>query len=592
MSIFGDSDLAMPRTPKNRRLDSLRQVPVIAGLDHRYFIDKDGKDSRFKSLSRKERRKLAIESKRIGREYERIICQFSKSGAGFPVDKLLRDLCLEYTSRYARTGIFSQPVNFNYFEPFCKIELIKNSVAPFVAPATEYDHLFSIIDYLDYTTSSDNVDFELSTLMELPEGKILHYTTTGHLRDFTFLTPAGREFVVSGFSMVRHGHLIHWYLVGGEVLSEQEWEEEHSDDIEFVVENVSPNKRPFLEEIIEQEGRKEGPPVALEGTVTAIRTVVAGETNLITSRHEGRCCLFERQNSFRVICDDPDVLQPIRDASRREELINAMRERIERAAVLWNLAEAMFQLPSYFEFRVQVQKPVLVASGRRIRGQAKGGRDVGVSYRRVSAIEVVDTAPTAVKAFTPPRYRVETEGFWRRLRDRENYGRGPNGERVRGRTWVKASNAWRERPDGPRTIYIKSSVAAAKVTVREIIELARNEANRKTDAQVPHLNDGEARGVLYVLRCTTMKDEVYKVGWTSATAEERARVLSAATGVPSSFVVVNSWPHEDAEALEKNVHAILDPYRINESREFFQADYAKIRELIETEIKRIQDQAE
>lgn len=88
-----------------------------------------------------------------------------------------------------------------------------------------------------------------------------------------------------------------------------------------------------------------------------------------------------------------------------------------------------------------------------------------------------------------------------------------------------------------------------------------------------------------------MKDEVYKVGWTSGTAEERARVLSAATGVPSSFVVVDSWPHENAEALEKNVHAILDPYRISERREFFQADYTKISELIETEIRRIQDQA-
>ena len=143
--------------------------------------------------------------------------------------------------------------------------------------------------------------------------------------------------------------------LGGEVLSEQEWEEEHSDDVEFDIENISPNKRPFLEEVIEQEGKRQGPPVALEGTTTAIRTVVAGETNLITSRHEGRCCMSERQNSFRVICDDPDVLQPIRDASRREELINAMRTRIEGAAVLWNLAEAMFQLPSYFAFRVQIQ---------------------------------------------------------------------------------------------------------------------------------------------------------------------------------------------------------------------------------------------
>ena len=591
VSTFDDDALIMRSTPKKRRFYNLRKIPLIAGLDHRYFLDEDGKDTRFKNLSRKERRKLAIEAKKIGREYERIVHQFCKSGAGYPVDKLLRELCLEYTNRYARAGIFSQPINFNYFEPFCEIGFIEDSVAPFAKPAAEHDHLFSIIDYLDYTTFSDNEHFELSSLLELPEGKILHYTTNGNLSDFEFLTPSGREFLVSGFSMVRHGHLLHWYLVGGEVLSEHEWEEEHSDDVKIDIKDISPNKRGFLEEIVEDQGKKKGAPVALEGTTSAIRTVITGETSLITSKHEGRCFMSERENSFRVICDDPDVLQPIRDPSRRDELINVMHERIEEAAVLWNLAEAMFQLPSYFAFRLEIQKSVLVAFGRRIEGRAKGGRGVGVNFRRVAAIEVVDTDWSAVKAYATPHYLVETEGFWRRLKNRDSYGRGPNGERMRGKTWVKSSNRWRERPFGPRTIYVKSSVAAARVTVREIVESTRGAMNAEAKARNSLLDHKEERGVLYVLRCITMKDEVYKVGWTSGTAEERARSLSAATGVPSSFVVVDYWPYEDAEALERNVHAVLDPYRINESREFFQANYAKIKGIIEGEIKRIDDNA-
>ena len=162
---------------------------------------------------------------------------------------------------------------------------------------------------------------------------------------------------------------------------------------------------------------------------------------------------------------------------------------------------------------------------------------------------------------------------------------------MRGKTWVKSSNRWRERPFGPRTIYVKSSVAAARVTVREIVESTRGAMNAEAKARNSLLDHKEERGVLYVLRCITMKDEVYKVGWTSGTAEERARSLSAATGVPSSFVVVDYWPYKDAEALERNVHAVLDPYRINESREFFQANYAKIKGIIEGEIKRIDDNA-
>jgi hypothetical protein len=84
-----------------------------------------------------------------------------------------------------------------------------------------------------------------------------------------------------------------------------------------------------------------------------------------------------------------------------------------------------------------------------------------------------------------------------------------------------------------------------------------------------------------------MKDEVYKVGWTSGTAAERARELSSATGVPSSFVVVEAWTHIDPEALEKSIHAMLSPYRVNDARESFQANYSTIKQVIVTEIARI-----
>ena len=62
--------------------------------------------------------------------------------------------------------------------------------------------------------------------------------------------------------------------------------------------------------------------------------------------------------------------------------------------------------------------------------------------------------------------------------------------------------------------------------------------------------------------------------------------LSADTGVPSSFAVVASWKHADPEGLEKGVHAMLAPYRINEAREFFQVSYATIKSIIEAEIAR------
>ncbi|WP_428987954.1 GIY-YIG nuclease family protein [Methylocapsa aurea] len=144
---------------------------------------------------------------------------------------------------------------------------------------------------------------------------------------------------------------------------------------------------------------------------------------------------------------------------------------------------------------------------------------------------------------------------------------------------MKGTNAWRARSDQPRTVYIKSSIAAAKIQIADFLEAAQQVGaeNRSSSGQV---------GVLYVLRCLAMKDEVYKVGWTSSSAEQRARELSSATGVPVAFAVANAWHHSDPEALEKGVHAMLSPYRLNESREFFKLNYPALKAIIEAEITR------
>lgn len=576
----------MSSNTKFSRLSKLTKAPLIAGLDHRHFLDKDGNDVRLQSLSRKERRKLRSEAKKIHHEYKKIFAYLSHSGAAYPIDKLLREMCIEYTHRYATAGYFSQPLNFNYFEAFCKIDFIKNTIAPYVQPACEQDHLFNIIDYLDYTTSPDGTAFTLEQLKSLPEGQVYHFTTNGDLTDFTFLSPHEREFVVSGFSMVRHNHFLHWYLLGGEIFSEQEWQEEECDENDIEIENIPAYKRDFLKENMAKQGIDAGLPVALEGTNTALRTVVAGETNLDTSKHLARCYMSERENFFNVVCDDPELLLPVRNQKERDELINTMQNRVERASVLWNLAETMFQLPSYFAFKVQMQKSIVAKSGQSLRKGAKSKRGVDVKFHRVSAIEVTEITTPMVMAYTSASYEVETEGHWRRLRKRENYGRGPNGEAVRGRTWIRSSNKWRERRSGPRIIYVKSSVAAAKTTAKEIIAAARNAETKQTNDGTTVFNKGETQGVLYVLRCISMKDGVYKIGWTSGSAQERAKELSTATGVPSSFVVVDSWKHKDPEALESNVHAMLDPYRINQGREFFQVEFDVIKRLIEEEISR------
>lgn len=571
---------------KRKRLSELSKIPRFAALDHRYFLNDAGEDERLASLSRSERRKLAKGSRQLKAEYLKTMQRIQRTGAGFPIDRLLHQLAIEYTSRYAVSGIYNQPLSFNYFEAFCDIKLLPNTVAPYAEPVQEIDHLFNIVDFFDYATSSESSGFVLSQLNALPDGRALHFTTNGDVNDFTFLTSEGREFVISGFSMVRRENFLHWYIVGGAIFSEDEWTELSATKEQMEVKAIPPWKRPFLDQVAAEKGNQPGGPVPLEGTKTTQRTVIAGELDLNTEKHLGRCYMTETENKFEIVCDDPDILDHISDMKEREALFGQLKQRIDQTAVMWSLGETMFQLPAYFAFKVNVAKRIVVSAGHRAPPKTrKGGRGLDVYFKTVSTIDFVDDAETPIRAFTPTHYRIETGGFWRRL-STDAYGKGPNGDPVKGKTWVKAKNDWRDEGNTTRTIFVKSTVAAARLQAADYIQRAGTIVNT---IENENSNKNE-RGVLYVLRCTVMSEEVYKVGWTSGTAEERAKELSSATGVPSSFVVVDQWRHPDPAALEKNVHAMLDPYRLNDRREFFRLEYGSLKRVIEREIDRNKNQ--
>ena len=383
--------------------------------------------------------------------------------------------------------------------------------------------------------------------------------------------------------MVRRRKSLHWYLVGGEILTSEEWKLRSIDQASVDLENLSPLKRTLLSESILENDCKIGAPVALEGTKTAIRTVVSGEIDIITGKYLGRCLMSETENSFNIICDDPEVFSLIPGDKERQDMINTMKENVEKSAVMWDLAGAMFQLFSYFAYKVKIKKEVVVAAGRRVRQiKSGGGKGIDARYKTVSAIDIVDSDSPIVRPVVAPHFKTETSGHWRRLAH-GSIGKGPDGSPEPGRTWVKRESKWRESANAPRTIYVKSTVKAAELKAVEY-EIAAEDFQETINSDDPISNYGY--GELYVLRCTVMKEEIYKVGWTSETADKRAEQLSSATGVPLAFVVVKSWKHENAEALEKSVHAMLDPYRINDRREFFRTNYRSIESIIEAEIQR------
>ncbi|HQS59805.1 MAG: hypothetical protein B7Y56_15495 [Gallionellales bacterium 35-53-114] len=566
---------------KKIRLSELGKIHPVAGLDHRHFMNDTGRLTLAEGLPRKDRRKLAAEGERLAKEYGRIIRLLSQSGARFPTDKILRQMAIEYNHRYASSGIYTQPISFNYFEPFLHIRLIKQ-VAPYVEVEQECNHLFYADDFFSYVTSSESDGFSMSTLLELPQDQIFHFSTCGNVTDFSYLNGEDREFSISGFSMIRRGTSLYWYLIGGELLDEDEWKLRSSEQPEIDLAHVPQRKKKFLTESIAEHGPTRGKPTALEGTDKHLRTIVAGEFDLEYVRHISRCYLAEYENSFDVVCDDPEVFSQIEENDTRAKILKTMTERFSRTAVLWSLAEGLFQLPSYFNARLVLNRSELGLHRHRIPSK-KGGKGLVGEYSVIPALDTNGTSHTSTITMVKlPQYEIETEGHWRRLASHET-GVDRHGNTITGRTWVASSSKWKPSVQTLPTIFLKDTLAAAKLKIAEYIEASeRSEQKSNLEESKSALDSGE----LYVMRCAAMKDQIFKVGFTEVDSAQRASQLSSATGVPLAFVVLKKWEHKEARKLEMEVHMMLAPYRINDSREFFMVKYDVIVNAIESVLNR------
>ena len=85
---------------------------------------------------------------------------------------------------------------------------------------------------------------------------------------------------------------------------------------------------------------------------------------------------------------------------------------------------------------------------------------------------------------------------------------------------------------------------------------------------------------VYVLSNPSMPN-LFKIGYTSNTPEERAKQISSSTGVVLPYKVEYAFHCWNGEKLENEVHKRLEVYRINNQREFFQVEFEQAKSIIE-----------
>lgn len=85
---------------------------------------------------------------------------------------------------------------------------------------------------------------------------------------------------------------------------------------------------------------------------------------------------------------------------------------------------------------------------------------------------------------------------------------------------------------------------------------------------------------VYVLVNKSVPNMV-KIGMTTNTPDERARQISAATGVPTPWISVFGYECYRSDLLEEEVHEHLKAYRVNTHREMFAIDSRTAQQVIE-----------
>ena len=94
-----------------------------------------------------------------------------------------------------------------------------------------------------------------------------------------------------------------------------------------------------------------------------------------------------------------------------------------------------------------------------------------------------------------------------------------------------------------------------------------------------YANKGEGDQWVYILSNPTTPG-LLKIGYTKNLPEERAKQISAATGVALPYKVEWAYKCFNGETVEREVHHKLKAQRVNNNKEFFQISLEEAKEVI------------
>jgi hypothetical protein len=463
------------------------------------------------------------------------------NGLDFLQDKELRYFAQEYNSRTWDHGLGSMPSSFRVLEGFYewRPDLFMFQIFE------EVEHLFSVFDFVDYLTSDLNNN-DIDYFLEHVEDDLIYsYNILNDVNEITFKTKDSLEYVIGGVSILKRKNEAYIMLIAGEKGNTDKF----NDD--FPHETTAYARKSYIKS---DQSLKRGA-VKLFDKKDIWKVNLYMRIDLLTKTIDLRYIQKDMGNMLSTITDDIGMLASSLDRDRDySTYIKDHVKQVENYDAVFEFAYKCLHLPEYFNIYDDILTQEIHPTrlfGEKLRtsvlpGKTSYNHQFFIKTREVWVLDLAMKPSTSKMTLPDSELTIQKEGYWKQLEPGQ-IGTGKNGEIIHGRTWVNQMLSWYQKERIPQSVEIAT----------------------------PSLFN-ENSGYIYIMRNASHEINIFKIGLTTKTVEERAGQLSATTSSPDKYLIVHRWKVKDVKSAEKLIHDQLKEYRINERREFFRIDLEKV----------------
>jgi hypothetical protein len=386
------------------------------------------------------------------------------AGAGYPIDKQTRAYLKEANQEVFADQDPPHPKLWDVISAYFQWQ--KAEMKPFLRMRPEKDHAFNSVDFFAFATDPNLLEQTIPRLMALEEGVIHNYSVLNELKEVVFATEDGRKVAFAGISFVRQGTQLFWTSAGGEItdlaaLTAQRRGELAKEEARIRQVNAGASEK-MLNNILKPTA------LPLPGTDDVWNCGALGSFDLVTRKHEIRILTKEWEVSQAVFSDQFEykLAMEYQQDENIKRMIDKTMLSLEKDQLFFEVAETAFTLPAYFAAKVTYVAPQTIETklgdkngGHQRRLALKAPLDMRIQTRTVSTLDFQNRG-TYERDYTPPRFQVELDGFWRRISP-ESVGRNKHGEPTIGRTWVTGHTRWKDKPPRKALVHIKTTILSA-----------------------------------------------------------------------------------------------------------------------------------